>query len=67
MKKTLSNEFGAEVEPNTIENQDNNEPLGEISDDEDSSNEQSKNEEGKTYWSGRIVGRGRFSFIKITS
>lgn len=63
MKKTLSNELGAKIEPNTIENQDNDEPLGEISDDEDSSNEQkmSENEEGK------IVGRGRFSFVKITS
>lgn len=44
IKKALSNEFCAEIEPNTIENQNNDEPLGEISDDdEEGSNEQSEN------------------------
>ncbi|GAB0191575.1 glutamate decarboxylase 1 [Grus japonensis] len=48
LQKALSNELDAEIEPNTIENQNNYEPLGEISDDdEESSNEQSENEEGK--------------------
>ncbi|KAM6200712.1 glutamate-rich protein 2 [Sarcoramphus papa] len=48
IKKALSNELGAEIEPNTIENQNNDEPLGDIShDDEESSNERSESEEGK--------------------
>ncbi|XP_009575120.1 PREDICTED: glutamate-rich protein 2, partial [Fulmarus glacialis] len=48
IKKALSNELGDEIEPNTIENQNNDELLGEISDDEEeSNNEQSENEEGK--------------------
>lgn len=64
MKKNLRNELGAEMETNTVENQNNDEPLVEISDDEESSNEQSENEEVKLTAPIELLGDINFPLLE---
>lgn len=61
-KKAFSNELGAEVEPNTTENQNNDDQIS--NNDEESSNEQSANEEGKLTAPIELLGEVNFPSLK---